>query len=863
MAEFPLLPLPTPNVDTPPSGGRGGPKVKFPSRARQTGKFGPVFDRLRTVLERAQGAVELRNDPSALAPERVIVFEIAGSVANFLKAISRIPGLEFKAEQDIDFAADDDFVVIEGGRDVGPRERRDKAVPGRLYLALPDVEALRQLLALWEHWRTGEPMERGYAPFAHLFAQLRDLRPWGAQDRIPPDTIAFWQEERARHPDRPVRTEIELWYRDGQRARDIASTSVRALVTQARGAVLHESIIPEIAYHGMLADIPAQEIETLSAQQPVRLALADEVMFFRPQSILTDHQEIETAVDVGPARANAALANEPIAALLDGMPVQAHSLLDGRLIIDDPDNLEGRTVVSRRIHGTAMASLIAHGDRNDGETNLTRRIYVRPIMVTDPALDEHTDRDRLLIDTIYRAVLRIKGSEAEEAAAPTVFIVNLSLGDTRRPFTGLMSPLARLLDYLAVKFNLLFLVSAGNIQLPLAVPGFNTWGDFEGATDEAKTRGIVAGLNASKHERSILSPSESLNAVTVGAQHSDSVTERVGGRVSVDPLSDATLPNVSCALGLGYRRMIKPDIYFPGGREHVRLQGAGDGLKVAISPNGRLYGLSAASPDLLNQGRLDQVALTSGTSAATALATRASHRIFDALLNRDGGSLLADIDPAYYAVVVKTLLVHTARWNGNEQLLKDICGPADLRRHVERAENSARFIGFGTPTVADALECSPGRATLVGFGSLPVDSAHIYRIPLPGSLERVTDPRQLTISIGWFSPVKPGHQNYRGARLEAAPVRKPLEVLGIERTKAQPADVTIKRGSIYHERFDGDAAVPFVDDGHLALKVWCKEDSGVAEGMVIRYGIAVTIESGANLPIYEEIQARLRVRPQP
>ena len=862
MAEFPLLPLPTPNLDTPPSGGRGGSKINFPSRARQTGKFGPIFGRLQAVLGRAQGAVELRDDPSSLAPERVIVFEIAGAVTDFLKAISRVPGLEFMAERDVDFEADDDFVLMQTKKGQEPRERRDKAVPGRLYLALPDVEALRQLVALWERWRKGHAMERGFAPFAHLFGQLRDLRPWGPQDRIPPDTIAFWQYERARHPERPVRTEIELWFRSGQRRRQSASNVVRALVTEAGGAILHESFIPEIAYHGLLADIPAQEIENLGALRAVRLALADEVMFFRPQSVLSDHQDVETTADTGPPRANEGLANEPIAALLDGMPVQAHSLLDGRVIIDDPDNLEGRTLVSRRIHGTAMASLIAHGDRNDAGTYLTRRIYVRPIMVTDPGFDEHTDRDRLLVDTIYQAILRIKGSEAEEPVAPTVFLVNLSLGDARRPFAGIMTPLARLLDYLAVKFNLLFLVSAGNIHLPLSVPGFNAWGEFEAATDDAKTRGILAGLHASKYERSILSPSESLNAVTVGAQHSDSVRERFGTRVSVDPFSDSTLPNVSCGLGLGYRRMIKPDVYFPGGREHVRLQSAGDGLKVATSPNGRLYGLSAASPDALNQGRLDQVALTSGTSAATALATRASHRIFDALLDREGGSLLADIDSAYYAVVVKALLVHTARWNGNDQLIKEICGPADLRRHVERAENSARFIGFGTPTITHAMECSASRATLVGFGSLLVDSAHTYRIPLPASLERVTDPRQLTVTIGWFSPVRPGHQNYRGARLEAAPVRKSLEVLGIERTKSQPADATVKRGTIYHERFDGDAAVPFVDDGHLALRVWCKEDSGIVEGVTIRYGIAVTIEAGTALPIYEEIQARLRVRPQ-
>jgi hypothetical protein len=52
-------------------------------------------------------------------------------------------------------------------------------------------------------------------------------------------------------------------------------------------------------------------------------------------------------------------AADPFVALFDGVPVQAHQLLDGRLILDDPDDLQNRSPVSRRFHGTAMASLMA------------------------------------------------------------------------------------------------------------------------------------------------------------------------------------------------------------------------------------------------------------------------------------------------------------------------------------------------------------------------------------------------------------------------------------------------------------------------------------------------------------------------
>jgi hypothetical protein len=374
---------------------------------------------------------------------------------------------------------------------------------------------------------------------------------------------------------------------------------------------------------------------------------------------------------------------------------------------------------------------------------------------------------------------------------------------------------------------------------------------------------VLAGLHAAKHQRSILSPAESVNALTIGAQHHDHLRQRLGAAAAVDPFDDAQLPNPSSALGLGYRRAVKPEIYFPGGREHLRMKrgGGGGGIDAGFGAPQRLYGLSAAAPDSSGQGRADQLALSDGTSSATALATRAAHRIFDALMDPDVPSALREMDPAFYAVVTKALLVHRARWNGKSDLLKDICGPVGQYRSNERAENVSRFLGFGVPNTEEAIECAANRATLIGFGTLEPDKVLNYRVPLPPSLERVTDPRSLTITLAWFSPIRPGHQNYRCIRLEASPVQH-MQALGVGRHTDQPTDGPVKRGTVFHEHFQGAKAVPFLDDGYLNLQVWRKEDAGGASSAV-RFGIAISIEAEGALPVYDEIAQRLRIAPRP
>ncbi len=856
MAERPLLRLPDPTDIPPPPGHGGGRRPRIPSRERQRARLGPIYRRLREALDRPDGGLALRADPLGIAPERAIVMEIAGSLADFHKAVSRIPGLAFLVDEDLSFAPDDDFAAVDRrGEPV-----QDRAVPGRRYIAMPSIAALGELLGLYELWQREERLPHGFAPWRDLFDQLKTLRAWGPEDRIDDAAIAAWQEELAVAGVETVVIEAELWFKTDEEGRNDAILALREDAADLGGEFITEAAIAPIAYHAALLRLPVAGLQRVMAREHVRLVLDDQVMFLRPQAVISAVAAEPLPPD-GRAleRLQAPLAGPAIAALLDGFPVQQHADLLGRLTVEDDDGLEARATVSRRVHGTAMASLIVHGDLNRADTSLRRPLLVRPIMFAGPNdVEERTDQQRLLIDTVHRAIVRMKDPAAAGGPiAPEVVLVNLSLGDRRRPFTGPISPWARLLDHLAVTYDVLFLVSAGNILDDVELPDVPNLDALEAMPAADRLRVFVALLRDRQGGRTLLSPSEGLNPLTIGAAHADDVAP-AGPNRNLDPYPDDGMPMISSAIGLGHRRVVKPDLLLPGGRQRLRFR-AHPPLTLTPLRQAQGFGLRVASPDTSPQAALDRRALNFGTSPATALATRAGHLIFDALMDEDGGSHHHDIDPGYYAVLLKALLVHAARWPGAAETIGNVFGPADPRRSAEKADNIARVLGYGIPDVARVLECSPSQATLAGCGTLAPGAGHRYRIPLPECLAAVVEPRRLIVTLAWMSPITTTHQEYRRAQLQLDAPELGLRFGVARATQVQPSDHASKRGSVLHEIYEGENAVPFIDNGFLNVRVWCGQKPPKRRlDARIKYGLALTIEAGEALPIYAQVDNRLR-----
>jgi len=856
--------MPRPERGAPPAGRPPRESVPPAAASRQAGRLGPKFERLEQALGGPDALAELRDDPSAIVPERALVFEVASEVADFYRAVRGVQGLEFLGEDEGDAAPDEDFYVR--NKDGDPRD--DKRVPRRFYFTIPDRTALGELVSLWRRFQRGEALGSGRAAWRDVFGHLADLRPWGPRDRLTTETMDDWRERLELAPDRPVRFEVEFWYRDNAARRETAETTFTEKLRELGGRVLDRAVIGDVRFHAALVEVAPEVIRDAIDHPDVGLVTFDDVMMLRPQSAVSGPVEgdLDDASEAGGVE-GAAEAGVPMAALLDGVPMARHNRLANRLAMDDPDRFADEYgAAEEQRHGTAMASLILHGDLNapNPEPPVRRRLYMRPVMYPQPdGLDgvrEAMPPDRLGIDLIWRVFIRMfDGEDGEAPTAPTVRIVNLSLGDAKRRFADVMSPWARLIDHLSWRHGVLVLVSAGNVTERLPLEDVVQWADLENADAGERQAKLLRAILRQRANRRLLAPSEAVNALTVGAAHDDNLAPSGQGVMAVDPYANPALPNVSSALGLGFRRTIKPEILFPGGAEQVRTNSTHAPIEVGpVAPPASLFGVGVASPG--PAGQTDRKHNMSGTSVATALATHGALRILEALEDLPDDPAHPTIDPAYHAVILKALLVHGARWDrdATDALRSVISENGKIHWEHERDEIS-RFLGFGCPDIARVVDCAENRATLIGWNTIGSRETDRFTVPLPAKLEGTAGFRALSVTVAWLTPITHSHRMYRLAKLTAGPGGDKKFSIGAGNARRQPSHNALGKGTVHHQRWEGEDAVEFVDGGNLVLDVTCLPAAGELDDP-INYAVVATLEVGQDVtvPVYERVRERLR-----
>jgi len=800
--------------------------IHLPDSTRQGRRIGPQLTRLIDAFERHRA--QLQRDIQGLEPESVIVFEVAEGVDNFIVAV-RSAGMEWMGDWDGMEDADDDFYLD---------EEHNKRIPEKFYLSMTDQRALQQMLSLWDRYQRGDAeFPRGMSAFKRVFAQLRSVRLWDYRDRYMETGVeAIWRDALSRH-ESTIRFEIELWFRDADNKRNEAQQIINDYLSVYGGQIVQTSIYPEIAYHGLLVECPAEGIIRLMDDPKNLLFSANQVMWIRATGqalVRSDHSDVveeQTEARIMPAKG-------PVIALFDGLPLAGHQLLNGRIDINDVDGYEGQYPVQNREHGTQMASIILHGDLNHPMPPLNSLLYVRPIMRPLPNGKECIPEDKLFVDVLHQAVMEIVSNPDLHA---TIRIVNLSIGDLSHPFSHSMSAAAKMLDYLGERYHILFVVSAGNEGGMLDMP--MTFGDYRQMTQEQRYKAVYEYLWYDQAERRILSPSESINSLTVGAQSFDFATPmQVVDVVDMVPVG---MVSTYSRFGGGYNRSIKPDMLNIGGRYYYSMLGTniseakfrpiranimtGPGIKTAVPTNG-----------------LSGIAYSCGTSQATAMTSRLCADFLEVLRSVPG----LNIPSEHEAIAMKAMAVHCCSW----QQLGD-----DMRRYVPVASRSARkealkWVGYGAPRPEYSLFCTDQRVTLMGTGTLEQGKQVDLQFPLPPCLISQRTKKRLTITLAWMSPIAPKLKNYRLARLQFSATKDVL----MNSTAKDSDSKTSHRGTVQHEVYEDSAAKAFQQDAQLTITVSCRKEPllRVPVGYVLMATLEVAEDTG--YPIYSEVEARLQ-----
>lgn len=830
---------------------KGGP-ARFPKKIpyhRQAERLGEVFAKAEQSLATYADNVAVAFDPRAIVPERCLVFELLGDVPEFNIAAQAL-GLDWLATE----AMTDDAEALEIDDDAPERQ-----TPQRLYLTMPTEQALRRLFKQWEIYTTGKDPTRQQRGLWQLFGYLHNLRVWSVEDRLDPTLSAYVAKMLAEAPKKDVLVEIDLWYRNEKERRDESIGALDEMLKEVGGKRLDLVDIPEIQYQGVLIQVSGEVAEQLAAGDS-NIARFRDAMTIRPQSAYAsqiDGKDIE--IKEGPDEPE--IDGDCIAALLDGYPIDQHELLAGRLNVVEVDVTGAQAPALTRQHGTAMASLIVHGDLQAPDTKpLNRPLAVLPVLVSSGGgHKETTPKGRLPIGVIHNALNVIVGATAKtNPELRRVIVINHSICDVYAPFVRRSSPWAALLDYFSHKHNLLFVVSAGNVFSSFPIDFYKTMAMYQAAPDNEREAAILTAIEQAKGLRSIYSPAESVNSLTIGAAHADHATPGKGA--PLDPYPNFSMSSLASALGLGVNRSVKPDLLEKGGRFGTGISNGKGSIQVHALPSIH-YGQKVATPS--PSGALNRSMLTAGTSNAAALTTRAAHFIADAL-----DEVFANDEKPWHmlktrAVMLKTLLAHGASWGAIGKLLDEAYPPHEPSKWSPRRNTITKFLGYGQLDVSRVVNGTSNRITLLAQDMIRADQRHEYILPIPTSMLNNREVRTVTLTLSWTCPMTHTTADHRAVVLQLVGAKKNTSSFwdGVARTlHAQPNASTSGRGTLIHTVQAGTKKM--VDDqGRLIIGVQGISKLGF-ELHEVPYALAITLEIGqqARSQLYTEVEAQVRTR---
>lgn len=811
-------------------GGGGGGRVNFGNVEQRVERLDARFEALEAALG---DQVQLVQSIQAAEPQLVLVMEARDESID-LAGVADAMGIEMVAESESRVEPDDEFALAS-------EKARSPLISSCLHAVCVNQTSLESLLGLWRAWKRDGRLPWGRTPLRDFFVHLKDIRPWGPQDRL---KMIDWDVHFAgRDPDDLVSIDIELWFRGSDVTRSAVQANVAALLARDGGSVTSSVIIQQVGYHGLKATVPNRVLEQLARGnfEALEVVKSANVMYLKVSG--------QDALPVGDETAEDVLttapppSGTPVLCLFDGVPAANHPLLVGRLTILDPDDLESSYTADERRHGTAMASAVIWGDRNLELETAQRPILVRPIMRPCEETFQRVEElptDALAPDLMHRAFRDLfePAADGTPPAAPDVAIINLSVGDPATPFDTLLSAWARTIDWLSYEYGVLMVVSAGNYsKLDLAPSDSDELAALSG---DARREATLAALHRQQNSRRLLAPAESINALTVGAIHDDGAEGSPLG-YRVDPNDGLVSVSPVSATGSGYRHSLKPDLAAPGGRAYFTSGGPSSQF-ITFPPASPLGpGIRVAAP----RGSRETFAI--GTSVAAALVSRQAVHLNDVI---DEVTARRSVTRRQRASAIKALLVHGV------DAFADLSAPP---LQLERA------VGNGILLRDFSDGCGTNEAVLLFMGQIGAAQEQTLSIPLPNGLS-VREAKRVDGTLAWLSPVNWRHRQYRRAALSFVTPEGPIPQLGAARGLSADA---AKAGAttVQHLSWTTSSAWAAGQGSEITIRVKCFEQAGGLDGELVDYAAAasVWVAPSIGVDVYTQVrdQVRARVAVQP
>ena len=360
-------------------------------------------------------------------------------------------------------------------------------------------------------------------------------------------------------------------------------------------------------------------------------------------------------------------------------------------------------------HGSGIASLVSYYALNPapGAHNVGKVWIASARILT---ADNRLEDDRLF-SSILREVVEFFVPHGVKIFNLSVNTRNLSWNKNAKRTHPRRSWVARTIDKLSREYDVVFVVSTGNIP-PSTVRNFYTDGKPYPTyfTDD---------------ETCILDPGQAALALTVGSICPTTLAEGQVARARAVALRDHPSPFTRC--GPGIRKETKPELTDYGGN-YLRDE---EGGQVRLN---RGLGIAVATNQLTPALRYD-----SGTSLA---APRTAHKL--ALVLNDLRHL--GIEPS--AALLKAFLVNSATYRiegDDHEALKQAVG----------ANHWLNVLGYGMSDDVRATYCDPHSVVLFYQGTIEPNTIAFLQIPVPRTITSSgREIKRLTVSVVYTPEVQ-------------------------------------------------------------------------------------------------------------